>query len=372
MAATRGVFRGPKWPVSLRYTTAPAHANPGTLDADDERLIFIGQVQWDDGASHDCDAIEFRTNSNTIVCTDFRVGLADIDTATGPPGRDDGTLDQYTTYNFNNPGAQNLNTVFNSASTSRTLAHGAQIAVVAKVEVAPSSGTLQFFTMQALAGYGPMRPQITSFLGGAYANVTGNMPTFSFHATDGHYGVMRGGIPHLTAAPITVTIDADTSTKRAGLGFTLAAPVTGIEGTVMVVNVAAGDIVVALYDSTTLLDSMTVDANTWGADATVQAIEFCFPDVALTTSGDYTLSVDGASTACQIYTVDVTTDNRWDPITNGAGGGTVGYREFNASWGALDESRLPWGFTWNPVKVDDGAGGSGGLLGPNLRGNRTT
>ena len=66
MAKSRSIVSGPRWPGNMSRTLAPAHLNPGTLDALDERLIFIGQIQSDDGATHSYDTLEFRVQSSTL------------------------------------------------------------------------------------------------------------------------------------------------------------------------------------------------------------------------------------------------------------------------------------------------------------------
>ncbi len=357
MAKSRGVVSGPRWPGNMARALGPTNTNPGTLDANAERIVFIGQVLWDDGATHVCDTIEWRAATNSIV-GDVDVGLADEDAATGPPGRDDGTLTDYTTYTFNNPGAGNHGTAF-TTGTSRSLDHGELICVVFRTTTI-SSGSLTVFSLNGQSSM--QRPVCTSFLGGVYAIVSGSLPTFSFFASgDGHYGIMRGGVPHITASPSTVTVDSDTSIKRAALAFTVVAPVWGIEGEVLLTNVSGGDITISVYDGTDLMTNatMTIDANTWGADGQTRYADFCFPDVAFVASHTYYLAVVGAATACQVYTIEVTTDNRWDPLTGCNGGGTMGYATFDAAWTAVDESVLMVA-SWRPIAVDDATGGGGG------------
>lgn len=354
MAKSRTVVGGPRWPRNAHTSSAPAHFSPGTLDALNEEIIVIGQVQSDDGASHAYDTIEFR--AQTGFTGTLRVGFADVDVTTGPPGRHDGTIDQFA--DQVNPANATVYSL--TLSASRTLAHGDLIAVVFKAQAYTAGG----FVLHTLLGQtGPMRPQLTTFLGGAYANAGGFLPAFSLHASgDGHYAVLKGCMPVLTATVATVNLNNAAAIRRAGLGFTVAAPVWGIEGCISIQNVAGGDFDIRLYDDDVQIASMTVDANTWGADAQWRPVEFCFPDVALTSGNNYRLVVvPTTATNVTIYTGEVTTPERYDPLTGRDGGGTFGYVTHDGTnWSALDESVMPLWWQWLPVAVDDAAGAGGG------------
>src|SRR4051812_37591642 len=65
-----------------------------TLDATNESVHMIGYFSWEDGGTHTVNttgssAIEWRTGASTFANagTTVKVGIAAVDTATGPVGR---------------------------------------------------------------------------------------------------------------------------------------------------------------------------------------------------------------------------------------------------------------------------------------------
>ena len=356
MTVQTGVVMGPKWPSTIPTTGTIAHLSLGTLDAADERMIIVGQVQSDDGQSHAYDTIEFRVQ--TGFTGTLRAGMADIDTTAGPPARDDGTIDQYV--DVVNP--TNTTTYSEALTASRTLAHGDQIALVFKIE-AYTSGGLVMFSLNAPSVQGH-RPTMTSFLGGVYALATGSYIGCNLYASgDGHYAIIKGGVPLIVANPATTNINTGTANTRVAMAFQTVAPFRGLEGRIEPFTTANGSFDVKIYEGTTELDSMSIDANTWAADSAMRVVEFTFADVDFVANTTYYLAlVPTTATNVGYVTMETTTPERWDPMTGSRSGGLIGTSTWNGSaWSTPDESLMLYNWTFFPIGMDDGAGGGGGI-----------
>lgn len=337
MAKHRGFVGGPSWPPHMSITGTPAEVTAASLVADEDAIIFIGNVESEDGQSHDYNHIFARNLTSSLIGT-LRAGFADVDTAAGPPGRHDGTLDQFGS--VTDP-ASNTTHDF-TLSGARTIPHGGLIAVVVKIETF-GSGSINIAGMAGGTNAG--RPQVTSALTGGtvFANVNSTIPLITLYdSVADRYAVLRGAFPVNSGNTNTATFNNASGVRRAGVGFTVGAPVWGLRGSVLVTNTAGGTFEVRLYEGNTLIASEEFSFRHWGVDAQSRYYAFNFPDAALTAGNDYRVVVV-PTTANNVSVFSIpSTAARWRPLTNSGGGGSMGYVTHDgASWSALDTDTLP-------------------------------
>ena len=169
-----------------------------TQDAANEAAIMYGQVFNDDGNSHTIDttgssALQWRTSTATFANagTTFKVGLAAMDTTTGPPGRAVNATDVITfsvSKSMTGGGGGVTANAWQSHvpdSGSLTVANGDFLAFCTQMTARGGSDTIN--TIVSTSGNSIERPSVTSFTGGAYAAVTA-APNCVIAYSDGHLG----------------------------------------------------------------------------------------------------------------------------------------------------------------------------------------
>lgn len=171
-------------------------------DAAKEACIMYGQVTTDDGLSHTIDttgssSLQWRTGSVTFANagTTLKVGLATMDTATGPAAR-----------------ATNVSDVITLSVSKSMAGNGGLVAANAWQTHVPDAGSLSvangdfiaFCTQMTAVGGAdlvnttigsvsntPQRPSVTAYTGGAYA-ASASVPNCIIVFSDGHLGWFGG------------------------------------------------------------------------------------------------------------------------------------------------------------------------------------
>lgn len=173
-----------------------------TQDATNEAAICYGQIITDDGGSHTLDtsgssSIGWRTGGVTFANagTTFKVGLATMDTATGPPARATNASDVVTfsvSKSMTGGGAgvtANAWQAHTPDTGSLAVANGDFIAFCTQM---PARGGADSILTTALAiSTTVYRLGITSFVGGAYGAVAA-VPNCIITFSDGHKGWFAG------------------------------------------------------------------------------------------------------------------------------------------------------------------------------------
>lgn len=349
----------PPWPRHLSPAAAPAlQAGAVTIDEVGDRIILLGHAVWSDGASHDLRTLHWRSSSASSPVLTLRVGPRDPDLAAGPPGRDDGTTDQSATHV--NPAA---NTNFSSTlDADRTVAHGEFLGLV-WTPSAYTSGSVQLSTLSAASITSPGRPVQTLFDDPTYGAPGANaIYHVTLEASDGTFGYILGTLPRISAAINTEAYNNATASggDERGAALTVAEP-RWLSSVAFLMQAASGaDFDVTVYEDDALMasGSVTVDANTLNAAASVRWIEVLFPDLAFTPGHTYDVHVKPTTANnVTIYTLDVTAAGHLGPFA-----GTMHYSQRTDGGSATrTTTRLPFvqlGFS----AFDDGASAGGGLL----------
>lgn len=264
-------MRLPRIAMNVQATAAPSLTQPGAAEAigsvgSTDRIIIPGITAWSDGATHTCDTLYLRTGTATSASFTMRFGFRALDTANGPPGRDTGG-DIGASGTVVNP-ASNTNYTLTLA-TPLAMAHGAPFCLVGDFS-AYASGSIRV-PAGLTAVTNQHRSFMTFFNGTTYALVTTAMvPTFTIEADDGTWGTFIPALPQITAAITTVTFANDDNPDERALAFELQQAAFRIDANWLITTVAGGTYELVLYNGTTELGAVTMDANTWDADATTR------------------------------------------------------------------------------------------------------
>jgi hypothetical protein len=221
-----------------------AHATPTTanttMDAANEALIMVGYAVTSDGGSHTINttgssSIGWRAGAVTFANagTTFKVGIAAVDTANGPPARASNTTD---VINFDvaasftgGGGGVTANAWQTSVPTtgSKTIAHGDLVAICLQMTARGGSDSI-IATIGTAAGQ-THRPTITPFTGGTYTTQT-QIPNAFITFSDGATCHLLG--TDLFSSINTRTWSSGSATKEYGQLYNLPFPmkVCGIYG----------------------------------------------------------------------------------------------------------------------------------------------
>lgn len=183
--------------------TVPSNTSSTVLDQVNEAVIYIGQIETSDGGSHTIDtsgssSIGWLASSVTFASgsTTAKVGLATIDSSSGPPGRAVNSSDVITfdvVRTMTGSGSPEIVSGFNTHvpnSGSKTIANGDLIAFA--VQLTSTGGADLMSVVRSSITSNIHFPSCTSFLSGAYANVTG-VPNCFIIFSDGATGWFYGG-----------------------------------------------------------------------------------------------------------------------------------------------------------------------------------
>lgn len=179
--------------------------NGTTLDANGEIKAWIGRVSWSDGGSHTINtsgssAIYLHTVASVFDdgSSVMDIGIQDVDTTTGFPGRPDGTYDVkavVTTAADTTPALTTANSLVAAVPTTgtKTMAHGDLIAVAATFVTRAGSDSVAFqnITGGNHAGLVSALPYSPTNVSGSWAAGTGGLIVL-FRASDGTWGTLDG------------------------------------------------------------------------------------------------------------------------------------------------------------------------------------
>lgn len=257
-----------------RQGTPSLAALAATLcDAAKEACIMFGQMYWADGASHTVDTtgsskFEWRTGAVTFAnsSTRVKVGLAVLDTTTGPPARAANATDVITfdvsTTHVGNSGTITANAWQSNTpdSGTKTIAHGGFCAFAVQLTVLGGVDLVNV-TTEGDVSTAPAVPGVTSYTGGTYAN-TSRLPNCIVTSSDGVQGVFYGGFV-ASVGSTTQTWNSGSGQVEYGNFFQFPVPTT-VYGIFAGVNVS-NDCDLVLYSAPTGTPSpmatVSVDAN---------------------------------------------------------------------------------------------------------------
>jgi len=248
------------------------------LDAAKEACIMIGQVFTADGGSHTIDTtgssnLQWRSAAVTFANagTTVKVGLAAVDTATGPPGRavnvtDVITFDVSKSHTGGGGGitADAWQTNVPDAGT-KTVANGDILAFAVQMTAVAGGDSVNVSTLSIATGVGIM-PFVANYTGGSYAAPT-TVPNALITFSDGTLGWFYGAsvISTITAQ----TWNSGSGTKEYGNYLSLPVPVK-VYGIIANCNVAGNTDFILYSDplGTPVAEkTVSVDLNVIGASA---------------------------------------------------------------------------------------------------------
>ncbi len=233
------------WNARLGYNLEISNSLPSTsnlvIDAANETIIFIGRIATSDAASHTIDttgssALHWRTNTSTFsnAGTTVKVGLAAVDTTTGPPARAVNVADVIT-FDVNasftgGGGGIPANTWQTHVPTTgtKTIAHGDLVAFAVQMTARGGSDLIHVQVQVSLTNT-VYFPTVTTFQGAVYAAQAG-LPNCIITFSDGAKGFFHCGEVYSTIT--TQTWNSGSATKEYGQLFKIPAPlrIYGIYG----------------------------------------------------------------------------------------------------------------------------------------------
>jgi hypothetical protein len=323
-----------------------------------------------------------RTGTRNLSTVTFRFGavtkaggstvtvsLQNLNLAAGPPGQPDETQDQSVTIANADAGfASNVGYTATLGST-RSIAHGAAVCAVWEFGTFAGADSVIINGINNDPVAATPLPGNALKTGGSWAANT-SLPSVVFGFDDGTFGTLdyKHFAPHATTLPNTHTIALDTgSADEYALEFQLPfAFKIDAAWVLALVNSATADFEVILYDGTTPMTNgtVTVDANTYNATASVRGMVALFPgEVTGVANTTYRLAVrpivNGQSVA--VYSLDVLSAGHFQAFP---GGTTWAYttRLNQGAWaGTTTTRRMVYGIRISSLS-SGGAGGTGKVV----------
>lgn len=245
-----------------------------TSDAVNEAAIFIGRWRTSDGASHVLDTtgssnMGWRTGGNTLTSasTTVKVGLAAVDTSSGPTARPVNSSNVIT-FDVSASFLGNSGSITSGAwqshvpdTGSKTIANGDLAAFAVQMTARGSSDAV--FTAYMPSNNNLLRPTVSEFNGGSFGNIVG-LPNVFITFADGAFGWIEGC--EIFSALSTRTWNSGSATKEYGQLYQFPYPVKicGIYGTI---QLSSADCDVVLYSDplgtpAAAVPALTMDQNT--------------------------------------------------------------------------------------------------------------
>jgi len=258
-------------PTPFAVTTVPA-VGTTTMDAANEAIMMIGQIETSDGGSHTINttgssSIFWRTGAVTFANagTTVKAGIATVLTTAGPPARATHASDVIT-FSVSRSmtgggGGITANAAQNHVpdSGTMTIANGDVVAIC--IQMTARAGVDSVVVNFTAATDAMHRPAVTQFVGGAYGASAG-IPNAFITFSDGATGWIYGGSVFNTILPRT--FNSGSATKEYGQLYQLPFPanIYGLYGWVD----PDADFDVVLYSdplgSPVAEKTVSIDANT--------------------------------------------------------------------------------------------------------------
>jgi hypothetical protein len=363
---------GMKWPylrdIDVNYSGTPAFGTGLVIDAATEKAAYCGRVWFPSRSSTKAiRKIHFRCGAVTLnALSSFRVSLQDMSsTAIIHP---DATPDE--NWTTNTLTANGWNTTGN-LSADRTVAFGEQVAVVFDYATFTAADSVIISGVQNVpssANANALTSVAVLFTGSWAAAMV--FPNVVLEFSDGTFGTLYGTLPVLTVT--TVTWSNSAADDARGLEFSLPIPCK-IDGlwVYMSASGASADFAVEVWDGTSVManGTVTIDADQTLATGSAKAMFVPFAaELTLAANTTYRATVR-PTTANNISLLAYDLNDAAHRVCYGGTATSYNTKTDGGAWGAATTTRIPL-IQVNISSLDDGAGGSGGLLSPNLHGNR--
>lgn len=359
----------------------PATSDVILLDADGEQGHHVGHMYWQDRGSHTVSSAGGKihwlpgASISFVAVSTLQIGIQDADTANGPAPRGDATFDVSATLVA---GVDTISTTTYLATSmgsgSKTIAHGAQIAVVFKLAVTSGSQSIKVrgsnvYTVSGIVPTATLEAPAATFTAQAHC------PNLIIEADDGTFGTLYGTMP-FSVAPTVQTYKNNDATKEYGNILQFATPVQ-IDGfwVMGASSTNAANFTIVLYSDPlhaaagpTIVESVAVDANTMGVAGGSGRFIYLPLDTIVTLSANtnYVVSMrpDVATNISLLY-MDEATNAKMAVLP-------LGVNCYGVSRNTIDEGTTAFSSISSGTRrffigvsvcgADDGAGSAGGMV----------
>jgi len=320
-----------------------------TIDAVNEACNLIGCLYWEDGGSHTVDttgssSIQWRSGTTTFADagTTVKVGLAAVDTSTGPPSRAANVADVITydvVASFTGGGGGITSAAWQTSvptSGTKTIASGDLLAMSIQMTARGGADSVLVSNVGGLST--ATIPGVTAFTGGSY-NASNQLPNMVIVASDGTIGYIFGGYV-ADVGSTTQTWNNASGTKEYGniLRFPFPVRAYGI-----VANNSGGDLDLILYSdplgTPAAQRTVSVDANTMAASSTFADGRFPFSSpLDLAANTDYAVILK-PTTATNVNSVYKTFNNSSHQNSEPLGTGCYAINRNTGAFAAQNSSK---------------------------------
>lgn len=331
------------------------------IDATGEKVGIMGPVWFPAGTgTKDIRRVCFRFGSVTKAGgSGLTISLQNPSTASGPPSQPDETQDE-TVAVANGDASFASNTWYRSGTLSadRTVSCGDDLAIVIEYD---GSGRLGSDAVN-INTHGVALYQLNTApvlkTGGAWAISTAAMVQCVLEFSDGTFGTIGGALPMKTLTGVTFNSGSGADELALPIYNAFKCKVNAIQFPVVFAN-SSSDCEFILYEGTTALQTVTIDANRVGAAAATRLVEASFPATELAASTQYYAAIRPTSANnISAYHIDVDDANHLS-VWPGGVNYTYTTRVDSGSWAAHTTTRRLLGSV-RLCAIDDGAGGGGG------------
>lgn len=346
------------------------------MDADAEEVHHIGHVYWADRGSHTVSSaggkIHWLPGASIafVAVATLQIGIQDVDMANGPAARGDGSFDVSATLDGGTDTITTTTALATAMETgSKTMAHGALIAVVFKLAV--TSGTQAVRVRELTTSSTPVFPSTTLVTAGPTYTIQSAVPNIVIEADDGTRGIFYGTMP-FSVSPTALAFKNNDATKEYGNILRFATPVQ-VDGlfVCVVASASTANFSVVLYSDPlaagvgpTADGTVSLDANTLGVvTGSARWVWLPLPSIlTLAANTDYVVALkpDAAVNISIIYVDEQTGDMAALPLgadCYGVSRGTIGA---GTAFASINSGTRRFFCGVSVCGGDDGAGGAGG------------
>ena len=304
------------------------------LTASTHKLTMVGVVQ----KSGTISSVSFRLGSVTKgATTELLVSLQDVDTANGPPGRPDGTVDQSGT--ISNANIVSNTYVTATLGTNRTVTVGDLLAVVIEFSTFNASDSVPISTFQVVSQSGVHALiGLSHYNGTTWSALATGVPIVGLGYTDGTVNSLLCGLP-LTSVT-TNSFNSGSSPNDRGIRWVPTA--TQVVLGLWAMTIPSGDYDLVLYDSGgTALGTASLDANTARAASLRPTQRLFASPVTVSAGSTYYLTIRPSTTtniSAYTFGLNAAADREAWPLGTEADGAT---RTGTGAWTISSTSRVP-------------------------------
>lgn len=331
--------------------------NSALIDATGEKVAMMGRVFWQGrSGTKDIRKVGFRFGTVTKTGgSGLTVSLQDVDAANGPPMQPDGTPDETVAVaNSDSDFATNTWYQTGNLSADRTVAFGELLAVVVEYDGSGRQGSDAVNITSLAQTSGPYIESGVSLYTSSWAQVGFGAPLI-LEFSDGTFGTLEGAFPVSTWN--TPAFHVNSNPDEYGNQFVLpfACKVDGAWAQINIAG-ASADFEVILYENTTPLVTLTVDANMIPGTGVTRYAYFQFPlEVELEAGTPYIIALRPTTTGnMTVSTFNVNANGHFQAHDLGDTCYLV-TRTNQGAWSESNTRRLLAGIRIS--SLDDGAGG---------------